>query len=99
MQEVVEKPLLQFAAVVGVKMRPVLDAVRLQPFLLRRCAHEALEIAARMQALAAPIGRGQKRHRDLRPIGRAPMVVAVVERMGADVGAKIDAVCREFLLR
>ena len=46
-----EEPLLQVEAVVRIEMRPVLDAVHLEPFLLRRGAHEAFEIAARMQAL------------------------------------------------
>ena len=55
-QEIVEEAQLLLAAVVGVEMRPVLDAVRLQPFLLGGRAHEAFEIAARVQALAAPVG-------------------------------------------
>ena len=70
-QEIVEEAQLLLAAVVGVEMRPVLDAVRLQPFLLGGGAHEAFEIAARMQALAAPIGGGEQRRRHLRPVRRA----------------------------
>ena len=57
-QEMVEEAQLQFAAVIGVEMRPVLDAVDFEPFVLRRRAHETFEIAARMQRLTAPIGRG-----------------------------------------
>ncbi len=56
-QEMVEEAQLQLAAIVGVEMGPVLDAVHLEPFVLRGRAHEAFEIAARMQWLAAPIGR------------------------------------------
>jgi hypothetical protein len=56
LEEMAEELLLQLQAVVRVEMRPVLDAVALEPFLLRRGAHEAFEVAARMQALAAPVG-------------------------------------------
>ncbi len=56
LEEMTEEPLLQVDPVVRVEMRPVLDAVHFEPFLLGGGAHEALEIAARMQALAAPIG-------------------------------------------
>ncbi len=80
-QEIVEEAQLLLAAVVGVEMRPVLDAVRLQPFLLGRGAHEAFEIAARMQALAAPIGGGEQRRRHLVPDRRAVAVIFVVQRM------------------
>src|SRR5688572_2044607 len=53
----IKKPLLQFAAVISIKMRPVLDAVRFQPFIFRGGTHKTLEVAARMQTLAAPVGR------------------------------------------
>src|SRR5437763_2790656 len=56
LEEVTEELLLQLQAIVRVEMRPVLDAVALEPFLLRRGAHEAFEVAARMQALPAPVG-------------------------------------------
>ena len=36
LEEVAEEPLLQLDAVVGVEVGPVLDAVHLEPFLLRR---------------------------------------------------------------
>ena len=35
LQEVIEEAQLQLAAVVGIEVRPVLDAVRLEPFVLR----------------------------------------------------------------
>ena len=70
----------------------MLDAVDFEPFLFRRRAEEALEIAARMQRLAAPIGGREQRHLDLRPIGRHRLVEVVVERM-REVGlAEIVAV-------
>ena len=56
-EEVPEKLLLQSEAVIRVEMCPMLDAMHLKPLLVRRGAHEAFEIAARMQALPAPIGR------------------------------------------
>jgi hypothetical protein len=56
-QEMIEEPQLQLASVIRVEMGPVLDAVHLEPFVLGGRAHEAFEIAARMQWLAAPIGR------------------------------------------
>src|SRR5262249_117537 len=70
-QEIVEEFQLQRAPVVGVEMGPVLDAVDLEPFVLGGGAHEAFEIAARVQRLAAPIGGGQERRLDLRPDRRA----------------------------
>ncbi|MNC84840.1 hypothetical protein D3C83_04080 [compost metagenome] len=57
LEKIIEKALLQLHAVIGVERRPVRAAVRLQPLLLRRGARVALEIAARMQALPAPVGR------------------------------------------
>src|SRR5947208_3618735 len=56
LEVVVEKPQLQVPAVVGVEVRPVLDAVDFEPLVFRRGAQEAFEIAARMQPLPAPVG-------------------------------------------
>src|SRR5262249_60523632 len=50
LEEVSEEALLQADAVVGVEVRPVLDAVHLEPFLARCRAHESLEVAARVQS-------------------------------------------------
>ena len=47
-QEVIEKAELKVTAVIGVKMRPMFDAVSFEPFLLRCGPHEAFKIAARM---------------------------------------------------
>src|SRR5262252_5408683 len=87
-QEMVEEAQLQLAAIVGVEMGPVLDAVYLEPFVLRGRAHKAFEIAARMQRLAAPIGRRQQRRLDLGPNRRARAVVRGVAGVRADVVAK-----------
>ena len=66
---------------------------------MRGGAHEALEIAARMQRLAAPIGGGEQRRLDLRPDRRACLVIVVVERVREDFLAEVAAVFRELLLR
>ena len=50
-QEMVEEAQLQLAAIVGVEVGPVLDAVRLQPLVLGCRSHEAFEIAPGMDAL------------------------------------------------
>ncbi len=81
MQEIVEEPQLLLASVVGVEMCPVLDAMGLQPFPLGGGAHESFEIAARVQSLAAPVGRGKQRGDDLVPLRRSRPVVIVVHRM------------------
>src|SRR5690349_1388317 len=80
-------------------MSPVLDAMRLEPFLLGSGAQKALEVAAGMKPLAAPIGGGEERHRDLRPDRRARFVVGVVERMRANLRAEVAAVPRQFFVR
>ena len=98
-QKIIEEAQLQLAAVVGVEMGPMLDAVDFEPFLLRSRAHKTFEIAARVQRLAAPIGGRQKRHFHLRPDRRAGAVIIVIERMGDNVAAEIAAVFRQLLVR
>jgi len=46
-EEVIEEALLLVPAVIGVKMCPVLDAMRFEPFLFGCRSNVALEIAAR----------------------------------------------------
>ena len=77
LEEVAEEALLEAHAIVRVEVGPVLDPVDLEPFLLRGRAHEALEVAARMQPLTAPVRRREERHRDPGPVGqaRAPVLV------------------------
>src|SRR5450759_4948800 len=62
LEEVAEELLLQPDAVVGVIMRPMLDAVHFKPFLFRCRPEEAFEIAARVQRLPAPICGREQRH-------------------------------------
>ena len=49
-----------------------------------------------LQALPAPIGSGEKRHRHLVPLWRACLVVIVIERMGENVVTEIGAIGSEF---
>ena len=98
-QEVIEETQLQFASIVGVKVRPMLDAVRFEPFLFGRGADKTFEIAARMQPLPAPIGGGQKRHFDPRPNRRARLLIGVIERMSKNLAAEIASGFWRQLLR
>src|SRR4029077_8897232 len=61
-------------------------------------ARKSFEIAARMQALAAPVRRREQWHRDLVPLRRARLVIVIVERMRADVGAEVAAVLGQLLV-
>ena len=92
LQGVIEEPLLERAAVVGVEVGPVLDAVRFEPLVLRSGSDEAFEVAARVKALPSPVGGGEQGHGDFFPDRRATPVVVVVERMREDVVAEAAAV-------
>ena len=96
MQEMIEKPQLQLAAVVRVEMGPVLDAVRFEPLVLRGRAHEAFEVSPGMQGLSPPIGGGEERGLHLRPDGGTGAVIRVIERVGADVVAEGGPVLRKL---
>jgi hypothetical protein len=87
-----EKLLLNRYSVVGVKMRPVLDAMHLQPFVFRGGAHKTFEITARMQPLPAPVRGRQERHFDFVPLRRTRLVIVVVKRMGKDRVAELRTV-------
>src|SRR5262249_28978957 len=99
LEEVAEELLLETHAIVGVEVRPVLDAMHLEPFLLRRRAYEAFEVAARMEPLPAPVGRREERHLHLRPVGhaRAPVLVAG-QRVPPAILVEVAAVAAELLL-
>ena len=99
-EEVTEELLLQAEAVIRVEMRPMLDAVNFEPLLVRRGAHEAFEISARMQSLPAPIGGREQRRLDLAPIrhARAPVLVGVELARDA-VFVKIATISAELLFR
>src|SRR5258708_12273218 len=80
-QESIKESQLLLAAIVGVEVRPVLDAMCLQPFVLGGGSPKALEISARVQALAAPIGGGEQWRGDLAPFRRARLVLLLSPRM------------------
>ena len=99
LEKMIEKALLQFHTVVGVERCPMRAAVRLQPLLRGRGAQVALEIAARMQALPAPVGSRQERHRHLREIGSALAIVVGQQRALEQLGPHVLAVGDEFFFR
>src|SRR6185503_9265249 len=59
LEEMAEEAFLQLLAVTAVEVREMCVAMRFQPFLRRAGAHKALEITARVQPHAAPVGGGQ----------------------------------------
>src|SRR5208282_2071349 len=98
LEEMAEEALLQLDAVVRVETRPMLEPVHFEPLLFRGGAHEALEIAARMQPLTAPARRREEGGRHLLPRRRARAVIVVVEGVRANLGAEVRAVAHELLL-
>ena len=92
LQEIVEEALLQLAAVVGVEMRPVLDAVRLEPFLLARRRARSPRNCRADAGPGRPSWPPTRTAPHLGPVRRAVLVVLVVERMRADLAAEIAAV-------
>ena len=99
LEEVAEEAFLQADAVVRVEVRPVRVAVRLEPFLLGGDAEEALEVAARVQALPAPVRGAEHRDVDLAEIRRTLAARFVVERMIENEFLDIDAVSLRARLR
>src|SRR6185437_15436599 len=97
LEEMAEEALLQRLAIRAVEMREVRVAVHLQPFLLRAGREIALEIAARVQAHAAPVAGRQKRRLDLREIGNARGVIVVEQATALRLAGRIDAVLLQFL--
>src|SRR4249919_641654 len=97
-QEIVEEFLLQADSVISVVMRPMLDAVHLEPFLFRRRPVKTLEVAARMQRLATPVRCGKHRHLHLRPVRPHCCVEIVVEGM-RKIGLSQVVTVRAHLLR
>jgi hypothetical protein len=64
LEEVVEEAFLQRHAIVGVVLDPMGAAVQLKPFLLGASAEKTLHVAAQVQAVPAPVARGQQRNGD-----------------------------------
>src|SRR5262249_56521082 len=81
LQEVVEEAELELAPIVGVVVRPVLEAVELEPLLLGHGAEVAVGVAAKVQPVPTPVAGRQERLRDLRPVGNAFLEILVDQRM------------------
>jgi len=75
---VVKEALLERDAVAGVKLRPMLQPVNLQPLLLGGGPHEPFNVATEMESLPSPVGRGEQGDGDLGPFRRSPPVVFAV---------------------
>ena len=97
-QETVEELPLQVLAVLRIEQREVRVAVHLQPFLLRARAQEALEIAARMQAHAAPVGGREQRRLDVLELRQPRLVVVVDQAVAQRVAVAIGAVLLQFVV-
>src|SRR5205085_4794417 len=72
-------------------------AVDFEPFLLRAGADEPLEIAARVQALPAPVRCRQERHLDLREVGAALAVVLAVHLAGEECLPHVLSIACQFV--
>src|SRR5437016_14338095 len=92
LQEVIEELFLQRQAVAGREQRPVRVAVDLEPLLRRRRLGEAVEVPARVDALAAPVGAREQRQRDPGEIGGPGPVPLVIERMPLEILEDVDPV-------
>ena len=99
LQEVIEELELQLAPVVGVERRPVRAAVHFQPFIPGRRTDKALEVAARVQALPAPVGGGKQRYRNLREIGAALAVVRPVHLARQKLAPHVFPITDQFVFR
>src|SRR6478752_5766707 len=69
-------------------MGPMLETMNLQPLFAGTGAHEAFEIAARMQALTAPVCSRKEGNRHLVPSRRTSLVIVVIKRMAENFVAE-----------
>src|SRR6186997_2373395 len=81
-QEVAKEFFLQSLAVAAVEVREVRVAMHFEPFLLRAGTQPALEIAARVQAHAAPVAGGQQRRLDILEF-RDALAVVIIKKPAA----------------
>ena len=98
LEETVEELPLQVLAVLRIEQREVRVAVHLQPFLLRAGAQEALEIAARMQPHAAPVGGREQRRLDVLEFRQPRLVVVVDQAVAQRVAVAIGAVLLQLVV-
>src|SRR5262245_1246434 len=100
LEKMPEEFLLQPNAVICVEMRPVLDAMHFEPFLLGSRANETLEISARMQALSAPVCRGEEGRLHLSPVRHARLPVGISVELARDtVFVEVAAVATKLFFR
>src|SRR6267143_796341 len=95
----IEEAFLQRDSVVSVERRPVRAAVHFQPLLPGRCTREALEVAARVQSLPAPVRGREQRDRDFGEIGGALAIVGTIEGPREQLLPHVFAVLLELLGR
>src|SRR6185295_17025715 len=99
LEEVSEKPFLQRLAIGAVEMREVRVAVHFEPFLFRAGAQPTFEIAARVQAHAAPVPGGEQGGLDILEFRDAPAVVVVKVATAFRFAWRVGNVFGEFFLR
>ena len=97
-EETVEELALQILTILRIEQREVRVAVHLQPFLLGAGAQEALEVAARMQAHAAPIGSGEQRRLDVLEFRQPGLVVVVDQAVAQRVAVAIGAILPQLVV-
>src|SRR5207245_9310249 len=95
----IEEAFLQRDSVVGVERRPVRAASHLQPLRPGRCTRKALEVAARVQSLPAPVRGREQRNHDFGEIGGALAIVGTVEGPREQLLPHVFAVLLELLGR
>src|SRR6186713_876773 len=99
LEEVPEELFLQRLAIVAVEMREVRVAVHFEPFLFRAGAQPTFEIAARVQAHAAPVPGGEQGGLDILEFRDAPAVVVVKVATAFRFAWRVGNVFGEFFLR
>src|SRR2546422_3755000 len=95
----IEEAFLQRDSVVGVERPPVRAAVHSQPLLPRRCTRKALEVAARVQSLPAPVRGREQRDHDFGEISGALAIVGTTEGPREQLLPHVFAILLELLGR
>src|SRR5205814_6493105 len=92
-QEVIEKVFLQIESIAAREHRPVRVAVDFEPFLhIVGSLDKAVEVAAWMDTLPAPVGTSEKRRAYARKIRRARTMPVVVKRLLLQFLERVHAV-------
>src|SRR5262249_41872451 len=99
LQKMAEEALLQSHAVVAIEMREVRVAVHFQPLLLRAGGEEAFVVAARMEALPAPVRGTEQRRLDAREVDHPLAVVVIDQAAPQRLARRIGRVLRQYFGR